>query len=180
MAVATKHSGSARDVKLIAGGPLSSERAHTRRLVRHLDRQTANAFLLYLNYKHCQWLTYGPAFRDLHLLFGEFAKEVLDSIDHLAERINMLGHDAPGHLLELIDVASVSVAARHSTLRDMVEEADRNLRLVLKEMRQTAEIADEQRDPGTVELAARIAEIHRQHEAWLRDILRKRDGPQLD
>jgi len=92
----------------------------------------------------------------------------------------MVGHDAPGHLLELIDVASVSVAARHSTLRDMVEEADRNLRLVLKEMRQTAEIADEHRDPGTVELAARIAEIHRQHEAWLRNILRKRDGPQLD
>jgi starvation-inducible DNA-binding protein len=139
----------------------------------------ANAFLLYLNYKQCQWLTYGPAFRDLHLLFGEFAKEVLDSIDNLAERINMLGQDVPGHLLELIDVASVSVAARHSSLRDMVEEGDRNLRLILKEMRRTAEIADEHRDPATVQLAGRIAEIHRQHDAWLQDILHKRDGPQL-
>jgi starvation-inducible DNA-binding protein len=180
LAVMTKHSGLAHDVKSIGGEALSSERAHKSRLVRHLHRQMANAFLLYLNYKHCQWLTYGPAFRDLHLLFGDLAKEVLDGIDHIAERINLLGHDVPGHVLELINVASISVAARHSSLRDMVEEGDRNLRLILKEMRRTAELAGEYRDPATVQLTARIAEIHRQHEAWLQDILNKRDGPQLD
>jgi DNA-binding ferritin-like protein len=139
----------------------------------------ANAFLLYLNYKRCEWLTDGPALRDLHLLFGEFAREVLGTVDELAARVNTLGHGAPRHLLEWIEGASVSSAARHSTLRDMVDEGDRNLRLVIKEIRRTAEIADEHDDPATVELAGRIAEMHRQHEAWLQDILQKRDGPQL-
>jgi DNA-binding ferritin-like protein len=65
-------------------------------------------------------------------------------------------------------------------LREIVEEGDRNLRVVLKEMRRTAEIADERRDPVTFQLAGRIADIHRQHDAWLQDILRKREGPRLD
>ena len=166
-------------VKSIARG-FSNARTPNGRLVRHLHRQIANAFLLYVNFKHCQWQTYGPAFRDLHLLFGEFAKEALDSVDRLAERVHVFGEGAPGRFLESIDVASVAMPQRPSSLRDMVEQADRNLHLVLKEMRQTAAIADEHGDPGTVDLASRIAETHRQQETWLKDLLRKREGPGLD
>jgi starvation-inducible DNA-binding protein len=166
-------------VKSIPRG-FSSVRTPNRRLVRHLHRQIANAFLLYINFKHCQWQTYGPAFRDLHLLFGEFAKEALDSVDRLAERVHVFGDAEPGHFLESIDVASVAMLPRPSTLRDLVEQADRNLHLVLKEMQQTAAMADEHGDPGTVNLASRIAETHRHQETWLRDLLRKREGPGLD
>ncbi len=35
-------------------------------VVRHLQVQVANAFVLYANYKHYHWQTYGPLFRDLH------------------------------------------------------------------------------------------------------------------
>ena len=36
-------------------------------VVRHLQRQVANAFLLYANYERSHWQNYGPQFRDLHL-----------------------------------------------------------------------------------------------------------------
>ncbi|MGH7465772.1 MAG: ferritin-like domain-containing protein, partial [Longimicrobiales bacterium] len=86
------------------------------------------------------------------------------------------GQDPPAHLLDAADLASVSPAAPHATMRDMVEEADRNLLVVVKEMRGAAKTADEHGDPGTVDLFSRFVQIHEKHEWWMRDILRSGDG----
>jgi starvation-inducible DNA-binding protein len=147
--------------------------------VRRLHRDLANAFILYTNYKQYHWQTYSPGFRDLHLVFGDFAKEVLDSIDHLAQRIHVIGQDLPAHLLEAMELARVSAAAPPSTMRAMVEEADRNVRVVVKELRDAARIAGEHGDQGTFEVVSRLIVIYERHEGCLRDILNKRPGPQL-
>lgn len=178
MAAETKQTGSAHDLTSIAQEP-SSGKTSEGPLVQHLHRQVANAFVLYVNYKHYHWLTYGPLFRDLHLLFDEFANEVLASVDHLAQRLHMTSQDLPAHLFEAIDLAGVSVARPHSTMRDMVEEADRNVLVVVKELREAARIADELDDPGTADLASHVVQIHERHKWWLRNILSKREGPQL-
>lgn len=46
---------------------VSQENRDDHPVVQHLQRQMANAFVLYANYKHYHWQTYGPLFRDLHL-----------------------------------------------------------------------------------------------------------------
>jgi starvation-inducible DNA-binding protein len=61
-------------------------------------------------------------------------------------------------------------------MREMVQEADRHLLLVIKEMRRAAEVADEHRDPGTVDLFSRVVQMHEKHEWWMRDLLRTGDG----
>lgn len=76
----------------------------------------------------------------------------------------------------MMDIASVSAAASHLSPHDMVQEANRNELIAIKEMRQAAKLADEHGDPGTVDLFSRIVQVHEKHEWWLRDILRKRDG----
>ena len=88
----------------------------------------------------------------------------------------MIGQDPPRHLMEATDLASVQSAAPHSTMRDMVEEADRNLLIVIKEMRQGAKVADDHDDPGTVDIFSKIVQIHERHEWFMRDILRGGDG----
>ncbi|WP_275575012.1 ferritin-like domain-containing protein [Neosynechococcus sphagnicola] len=40
-------------------------------LITALNRQQANALVAFLNYKKYHWLTFGPLFRDLHLLFED-------------------------------------------------------------------------------------------------------------
>ena len=175
MAVATEHPSASTDTQSIAR-ELSSENTEENPVVQDLRRQVANAVVLYFNYKHYHWQTYGPLFRDLHKLFDSFAKDVLESLDPLAERVRMIGQDPPAHPVEAMDLASVSVAAPHSTMRDMMEEGDRNLLIVVKEMRQAAKIANEHGDPGTVDLFSRLVQIHEKHEWWVRDILRKGDG----
>jgi starvation-inducible DNA-binding protein len=155
---------------------ISRENAPTNAVVEHLQRQVANAFILYTNYKHYHWQSYGPLFRDLHLLFDEFANAVLATVDDFAERVRMIGQDPVSRPQEILTSASVKVAERGQSMRQMIEEADANLLVVIKEMRDGARTADEQNDPGTVDLFSRHVQIHEKHEWWLRDILEKRDG----
>ena len=61
-------------------------------------------------------------------------------------------------------------------MRDMIEEADKNTLIVIKEMREAAKLADEHDDPGSVDLFSKTVQIYEKQEWWLRDILRKRDG----
>jgi starvation-inducible DNA-binding protein len=144
-------------------------------IVQQLQRQVANAFVLYTNYKHYHWQTYGPLFRDLHLMFDEFAKTVLATIDDFAERIRMIGPDPVSRLDEILETATVRPAQRDQSMRQMIEEAQANALIVIQEMRTAARTADEH-DPGTVDLFSRHVQIHEKHEWWLRDILEKGDG----
>ena len=155
---------------------ISRENAPGSPVVEHLQRQVANALVLYLNYKHYHWQTYGPMFRDLHRLFDEFAAAVLGTLDEFAERVRMIGQDPVAAPQEMLATASVKVAGQDQTMRGMVKEADDNLLVVIKEMRAGARAADESDDPGTVDLFSRFVQIHEKHEWWLRDILEKRDG----
>jgi starvation-inducible DNA-binding protein len=76
----------------------------------------------------------------------------------------------------MMDFASVSAAASHLSPHDMIQEANRNELIVVKEMREAAKVADQHGDPGTVDLFSRFVQIHEKHEWWLRDMLHRRDG----
>jgi starvation-inducible DNA-binding protein len=155
---------------------ISSENRPDSPVVQGLRVEVANAFLLYLNYKHYHWQTFGPHFRDLHKLFDEFADEALESVDPIAERIRMIGQDPPASPNELADLAKVAPAAPHSNMREMIEEGRQNLFAVIKHMREVAKEADDRNDPGTVDILSKAVQVYEKHEWWLRDILRKDDG----
>ena len=156
---------------------VSHENREDHPVVQHLQRQVANAFVLYANYKHYHWQTFGPLFRDLHNMFDEFAKELLGTLDDLAERIRMIGPDIQNvQLKQMQESANVHSAGAEQSLREMVEEADANLFVVIKDMRDAARVADESNDPGTVDLFSKIVQIHEKHEWFLRQVLKKKDG----
>jgi starvation-inducible DNA-binding protein len=146
-------------------------------IVQHLQREVANAFVLYANYKHYHWQTYGPLFRDLHLMFDEFANHTLATVDDMAERLRMIGQDLQSvELKQYQQAASVQSAHPGQSMREMMEEADANLLIVIKDMREAAKVADENNDPGTVDLFSKIVQIHEKDEWFLREVLKKKDG----
>jgi starvation-inducible DNA-binding protein len=61
-------------------------------------------------------------------------------------------------------------------MREMIEEADANVLILIKEIRAAARVADDAGDPGTNDLFVRVVQIHEKHEWWLRDLLEKGDG----
>ena len=156
---------------------VSKENRKAHPVVQHLQVQVANAFVLYANYKHYHWQTFGPLFRDLHLLFDSFAKEVLETIDQLAERVRMIGPDLEFvQLREMQEGAQVHSTRANQSMREMIEEADANLLVVIRDMREGAKTADSHNDPGSVDLFSKIVQIHEKHEWFLREVLKKRDG----
>lgn len=156
---------------------ISQENREDHPVVKHLQRQLANAFVLYANYKHYHWQTFGPFFRDLHLMFDEFATDVLGTVDELAERIRMIGQDVQNaQLKQMQETANVHSTVAGRSVQEMIEEADANLLVVIKDLREGAKAADESNDPGTVDLFSKVVQIHEKHEWFLREILKKRDG----
>lgn len=145
-------------------------------VVKSLQQQVANAFILYLNYKHYHWQTFGPLFRDLHRLFDEFAEEVYETIDVLAERVRMIGQNPVSRIEEFQKTATIKSAADSTDMREMIKEADANVIRIIKEMREAIKTADDNDDPGTADVLTRFVQIHEKHEWWLRDILEKHDG----
>jgi starvation-inducible DNA-binding protein len=153
---------------------VSQENRNDHPVVQHLQRQVANAFVLYANYKHYHWQISGPLFRSLHLLFDDFAKDVLPTIDDMAERIRMIGPDVQHvQLKQMQDAANVQSAAAGQSVREMIEEADANLMVVIKDMRDGAKAADDHNDPGTVDLFSKTIQVHEKHEWFLRELLKK-------
>src|SRR5205085_421969 len=155
----------------------SQENSASHPVVQHLQREMANAFVLYANYKHYHWQTFGPHFHDLHLMFDEFAKATLKTIDPLAERIRMIGQDIRNvQLKQMQEGANVHSAAAGQSVLEMIEEGGANLLVVIKDMRDAARIANDNNDPGTVDLFSKIVQIHEKHEWFLRQILKRKDG----
>jgi starvation-inducible DNA-binding protein len=156
---------------------VSQENKRDHPVVQHLQTQVCNAFVLYANYKHYHWQTFGPLFRDLHLMFDTFATEVLQTTDDMAERIRMIGQDVENpQLAQMQQAASVQATRANHSMREMIEEADANLLVVIKDMREAAKIADDNNDPGTVDLFSKVVQIHEKHEWFLRQVLKKKDG----
>ncbi|HXT69591.1 MAG TPA: DNA starvation/stationary phase protection protein [Vicinamibacterales bacterium] len=154
---------------------LTRENREQSPVVQLLRRQVANSFVVYVNHKHCHWQTFGPHFRDLHKLFDEFAAEVLESIDPIAERVRMIGPDPPASLQEFAKLASVGEGVGAS-MNEMIEASRKNSLIMIEEFRRGAKIAEEHDDPGTVDLCSRLVQIHEKQEWWLRDMLSDGDG----
>ncbi|MBM3775473.1 MAG: DNA starvation/stationary phase protection protein [Acidobacteria bacterium] len=145
-------------------------------IVAALETQLANAFVLYANYKHYHWQTFGPLFRDLHKLFDELAGGALETVDELAERLRMIGQDPPFRLSELERRASIRTSSGTKNMRERVAEADASEIQVIKELRDAIKVAEDQDDPGSVDMLSKFVRIHEKNEWFLREILKKGDG----
>jgi len=145
-------------------------------VVEHLHKQVANAFILYANYKHYHWQAFGPFFRDLHLLFDDFANSVLATADEFAERLRMMGENPTFDYRAMLDMSRVKPSRPGETMKQMVKEASDNLLPVISDMRDAARLANDDNDPGTVDLFSRTVQLHEKHEWFLRQLLMQKDG----
>ena len=145
-------------------------------VVATLQRQQANALVAYLNYKKYHWLSYGPLFRDIHLLLDEQATQTYATIDEFAERAIMAGGAPIGDPADYLPKASVKPSKGSLSMEKMLAEARATLDLIIAEMHEDAEVADDAGDIGTVDIYTRLVQQHQKNRWFLDEILKKRDG----
>lgn len=145
-------------------------------LVKALNRQQANALVTYLNYKKYHWLTFGPLFRDLHLLFEEQGGEVFAMVDELAERSLMIDGAPVADPAEYLPTATVKASKGQLSVREMVAEAIATHEQIIEEMHEDADAAANAGDIGTADLYTRLVQVHQKHRWFLKELLKKGDG----
>ncbi|WP_448601858.1 Dps family protein [Thermoleptolyngbya sp.] len=145
-------------------------------LVKALNREQANTLVAYLNYKKYHWMTYGPLFRDLHLLFEEHGNEIFAMLDELAERSLMLDGTPIADPADYLPTATVKPSKGTLKVRQMVEEAIATHEHIIKEMHEDAELADDASDIGTADLLTRLVQVHQKQRWFLKEILKQGDG----
>ena len=145
-------------------------------VVKTLNRQQANALVAYLNYKKYHWLTYGPLFRDIHLLLDEQAAATYAMIDELAERALMIGGKPVADPADYLPAATVRPSKGSLSPRAMLEEAAATLDTISAEMHEDAEVATAAGDIGTADLYTRFVQVHQKNRWFLVEILRTKDG----
>ena len=142
-------------------------------VIAALQREQASALVLYLNYKKYHWLTFGPHFRDLHLLFGEHADQVLESVDELAERSLMVDGKPLADPAQYLPATKVVPSQGELTVKQMVDEAIAAHEELIHAMHDDAEVATKAGDIGTADLFTRLVQVHQKQRWFLKEILRK-------
>ena len=148
---------------------------HPTQLVECLRHEQANAVQLYLLYKGYHWNVRGPQFHDLHLMFDDHAKQILDTVDPLAERQRILG--APAHYdLDALGRSSQLAVDAHlpNTGREMVEHLVESHRHIIRNLKSGFELSTDLHDPGTADLFTRCLVVHEKLEWFLRELLDSR------
>jgi starvation-inducible DNA-binding protein len=145
-------------------------------VVAALNRQQANALVLYLNYKKYHWLTYGPLFRDIHLLLDEHAAQVLEMVDQFAERAITIDGAPLADPAAYLPTATVRASQGTLQLREMIREAVENLDVAIRELHADAATATESDDIGSADLFTRLVQDYQKQRWFLRQLLRKGDG----
>jgi starvation-inducible DNA-binding protein len=142
-------------------------------VVAALHREQASALVLYLNYKKYHWLTFGPHFRDLHLLFEEHGGQVLESIDDLAERALMIDGKPLADPAQYLPASLVPPSEGERNVKQMVQEAIGAHDTLIKAMHDDAEVATKAGDIGTADLFTRLVQVHQKQRWFLKEIARK-------
>lgn len=142
-------------------------------VIAALQREQASALVLYLNYKKYHWLTFGPHFRDLHLLFEEHGDQVLESIDELAERALMIDGKPLADPSQYIPASLVPPSAGERNVKQMVQEAIEAHDKVIQAMHEDAETANKAGDIGTADVFTRLVQQHQKQRWFLKEISRK-------
>lgn len=145
-------------------------------VISGLHRQQANGMVLYQNIKKYHWNTYGPLFRDIHLLFDDQATAVIATVDDFAERALMIDGRPLSDPADYLKTATVKPSVGDLSLDAMIAEAVAAHDVVIGEMHADAEDATQAGDIGTADLYTRLVQDYQKQRWFLKELLKKNDG----
>jgi starvation-inducible DNA-binding protein len=131
-----------------------------------LNKQIANWSLLYFKLHNYHWFVKGNQFFTLHQKFEELYNEAAVHIDELAERVLSIKDRPLATMKEFLEQASVKEAKGNENANQMVESLVDDFNVMLKELKQAMETAQEVKDETTFDMLLAIHSSLEKH-VWM-------------
>jgi starvation-inducible DNA-binding protein len=136
---------------------------------KHLDKVThllsvalADEMTLYTKTRKFHWNVSGESFMELHKLFEGQYKQLEESIDEIAERINKLGQPAIGTMNEFSKLTHIKESpGKYPKSIHMIAELLKDHEEIIVHLRKgLAECAETYKDAGTADFLTGLMEQH--------------------
>lgn len=131
-----------------------------------LNRQVANFTVLYTKLHNFHWYVKGRSFFTLHAKFETLYNYSSETLDEIAERLLTIGGSPVATLKGCLEISSIKEVEETKTADEMVDELFRDFKLLSIEMSELMEVAEEEGDQATSDLALGI-KSHLEKEMWL-------------
>ena len=126
----------------------------------------ADTYALYLKTQNYHWHVKGLQFKSLHDLFEGQYRELAEAIDAVAERMRIMGHNAPATFKEYERLKTIKDGNSDLSATAMVSELANDNATLVKDLNKAMQFAQKANDEGTVNLLSeRIAAHQKAH--WM-------------
>lgn len=133
-----------------------------------LSSVLANEMTLYIKTRKFHWNVSGESFMEIHKLFENQYKQLEESIDEVAERINKLGGKTIGTMSEFSILTKLKESPnQYPGRKEMILELLSDHETVIIELRNTIdELTEDNKDAGTADF---LTSLMKKHEtiAWI-------------
>lgn len=136
------------------------------KLQNTLNVQVANWSVLYTKLHRFHWFVKGPMFFTLHAKFEELYNEAAMAVDQIAERLLTIGGQPIATMKEFLDVATIADSGSETKANEMVSTLVQDYQTIKEELKELVDLAEEQNDQGTADLALGLIEQIQLH-IWM-------------
>jgi starvation-inducible DNA-binding protein len=152
-----------QNMKQIRSLPICMSEEVIGQSVTLLNQLLADSITLYDLYKKHHWQIAGSTFYQLHLLLDKTAEEIEDSIDLIAERIQMLGGVTAGMPFDVVERTKVERPPTGvENVPALLARTIQAHTTLIQTIREGIELTDRNKDYGTNDLLA--SDLIRLHE----------------
>lgn len=123
-----------------------------------LGKVLAGTYALLLQTQNSHWNVKGPFFDPLHKLFQTQYEELQLAVDEIAERIRVMGQDAPATFTEFLELSPLKQKSNFKNSNEIVEFLMAGHDVLIKECKLAIQVSESGGDEATSDmLTERIA-----------------------
>lgn len=122
--------------------------------IKELQQLLANIYALALKTQNYHWHVTGPHFKQLHELFDEQYSSLASEVDEVAERIIILGGQAPATYKALGALTNINDGDSNLTWQAMVSDLASDQDKIVESLTNVLRAAEQAKDEGTIDFAS--------------------------
>ncbi|MGG0717866.1 DNA starvation/stationary phase protection protein [Robertmurraya massiliosenegalensis] len=123
-----------------------------------LNVQISNWSILYTKLHRYHWYVKGPLFFTLHEKFEELYNEAALTVDEVAERLLAIGGQPVATMKEYLETGTLSESGNEAKASEMVASLVSDYKALKEQLVELADLADENNDVNTNDLAVGLIE----------------------